>query len=335
LTVATLSTTSSERSGFRGLELAAAALVALAVGLAYAPTFAFLNQIWYDDPNYSYGYFVIPIALAILWLRQDSLDRARLAPKWWGWALLMGVVGLRAYFYQINQQWLEDATIPLALASLALAFGGWHLLRWSLPAIVFLGFMYPLPNRVNTVLAFRLQSFATTGSCSVLQAMGLPVVAEGNVIHIGAEKLEVARACNGLSMLLSFITLITAAAILIQRPIWDRVILLATAIPIALVANIVRITITGLCFSFFGTDEILVPILGKRLPHDWAGYLMMPMALVLIWLELKVLSWVVVDEEEQRPEALSTFGQVPAGAFQAAKKESKPEENKAKAGGGQ
>jgi exosortase len=289
----------TEPRSLRGLEVMAIALVVCALGWAYAPTFSYLiNQVWAGDPNYSYGYFVIPIALAILWLRWPALDRAHLAPKWWGWVLLAGVFALRSLFYQWNEQWFEDATLPLALVSLALAFGGWALLRWCLPAIVFMCFMFPLPNRVNLFLAFPLQRLATIGSCDLLQAMGLPVLAEGNVIIIGTDKLEVARACNGLSMLLSFLTLITAAAILISRPLGDRIVLLASAIPIALVANVLRITITGLCYNRFGTDELEMP-LGVKLPHDWAGYLMMPMALVLMWLELRVLSWLVVDDDDE------------------------------------
>jgi exosortase len=308
VSVETLPTTSPERRGLSTKELLAGGLIAATLGLAYAPNFNFLSGIWRTDPNYSHGYLVIPIALMVLWLRQSSLDRSRVAPKWWGWVLLAGVFALRSYFYEANEIWLEDATIPLAVASLALAFGGWTLFVWSLPAIIFMGFMLPLPNRFNVMLAYPLQRLATIGSCDLLQMLGLPVLPEGNVIIIGMKRLEVARACNGLSMLLSFLTLITAAAILIPRPVFpDRVALLASAIPIALVINILRISTTGLCFYFYGTDEILLPLINYRLPHDWAGYLMMPAALVLMFLELRILSWLFVTDEPRAPE-VATFG---------------------------
>jgi exosortase len=311
LIVETLPTTSAERPGLRGLELAAIGLVLVAFGLAYAPTFSYLSQIWAGDPNYSHGYLVVPTALLILWLRRDSLDRSKLAPSRWGWVVLGGVIALRAMFYQISEQWFEDATVPLAVAGLALIFGGWPLLRWSLPAIIFLGFMFPLPHRLNTVLAYPLQRLATLGSCDLLGTFGLPVVPEGNVINVGDHQLEVARACNGLSMLLSFLTLITAAAVLVNRPVWEKVVLLASAIPIALVVNVLRISTTALCFHFFGTDELRMP-LGFKLPHDWAGYLMMPVALVVVWVELRLLSWLVVETEEE-PET-AAFGRAQAGS---------------------
>lgn len=308
-------------------ELGAVALLLLALGLAYAPTFAYLAGVWNGDANYSHGYLVVPIALAILWMRRHALDRGRVRPQWWGWVLLAAVFGLRSYFYWQNEQWFEDATLPLAAGSLALALGGWALFTWCLPAIIFLGFMFPLPHRLNAFMAFRLQQLATIGSCNLLQAMGLPVLAEGNVIITGTHRLEVAQACSGLRMLLSFLTLITAAAILVQRPLWDRIILLMSAIPIALVSNILRITTTALCYNFWGTDELTIPLLGYKLPHDWAGYyLMMPIGLLLVWVELKLLSWLVVEEPERV--VLPTFGTAAPSVYRAARKEAAVEKEK-------
>ena len=286
--------------------VAAAALVVGALAWAYAPTLGYLEGVWARDPNFSHGYFVVPIALAILWIRRDSLPVGRARPRWWGLGLLAAILGVRSLFYARNEPWLEDATLVPAVACLALAFGGWPLLRWSLPAILMLAFMLPLPASVNAILAYPLQRLATLGSCQLLQGLGLPVLAEGNKILVGSEELEVARACNGLSMLLSFLTLVSAAAILIRRPLLDKAVLLAGAIPIALASNVLRISITAWCFHRFGTDELTllegVPFVGDlRLPHDWAGYLMMPMAGLMIWLEVLALDWLVV-EPAGRPE---------------------------------
>jgi exosortase len=266
--------------------------VVAALVVTYASSFRWLVDQWNRDPNYSYGFFVIPIAAVIFWTRRGMLDRSKMVPRWWGFLPLLAVVALRYPLYEWNEQFVETATLPVVAAGLALALGGWHLLRVALPSIVFLFFMLPLPGSINMMLAGPLQKMATVGSVALLQMFGLPVMSEGNVIVIGATPLEVARACNGLSMLLSFVTLIAATVILVERPMLERVILMISAIPIALVSNILRITATAICYHRLGAEA------GDKIAHDLAGWAMMPIALGLVWLELRVLSWLFVDVEE-------------------------------------
>jgi exosortase len=273
-------------------DLAGIAVVIAALVAAYWPSVRGLVEQWNRDPNYSYGFFVIPIAAYIFWSRRGLLDRSKIKPKWWGFLPLVAVVSLRYWLFEWNQKYIETATLPLVVGGLTLALGGWHLLRVAWPSILFLGFMLPLPPSINTLLARPLQTVATIGSVALLQAFSLPVMAEGNVIYIGAFPLEVARACNGLSMLLSFVTLIVAAVILVPRPMHERVVLLLSAVPIALVSNILRITATALCYHWLGEK------IGDMIAHDLAGWLMMPIALVFVWLELRVLSWLFVEVEE-------------------------------------
>jgi exosortase len=168
--------------------------------------------------------------------------------------------------------------------------------------LFFLFFMLPLPPSFNQFLAGPLQSLATIGSVSLLQVIGLPVMSEGNVIVVGEETLEVARACNGLSMLLSFITLITATVLLIRRPLYERALLLASAVPIALVSNILRIAATALAYHYVGHEA------GEKMAHSMAGFAMMPVALGLVWLESKVYSWMFVEVEEMDAKRLLRRG---------------------------
>lgn len=276
----------------RGADLLATSLVVATLGWSFGPGFAFLADKWDQDPNYSYGYFVIPIALAILWSRRGLLDRSRLNPKWWGFLPLLALLVLRYPLFEWNEQYIERAMIPLIVGSLILAVGGWHLLRFAWPSVLFLFFLLPLPQSWNISLAAPLQRVATMGSVGVLQILGLPVMSEGNVILVGQEAMEVARACNGLSMLLSFVTLITATVILIKRPWYERVTLWLSAVPIAIFSNILRIVVTGLVYHLMGHDA------GEKIAaHEFAGWAMMPLALALVWLELKVLSWLFVEED--------------------------------------
>jgi exosortase len=273
-------------------QVLAVLLVTAALGWSYASSFVWLVQQWNHDSNHSYGYLVIPIALVIFWDRRCLLDHGKLVPCWWGVLPLLALLALRFFLYEWNEQYIETATIPLVLAAIGVALGGRRLIEVTWPTIVFLFLMPPLPPRISFFLVNPLQRLATIGSVNLLQVLGMPVLAEGNVIIVGEDQLEVARACNGLSMLLSFITLVTATVLLVRRSLWEQGVLLASAIPIALIGNILRITVTAWCYDWFGRET------GERFAHAAAGWAMMPVGLGLVYLELRVMSWLFVDVEE-------------------------------------
>lgn len=285
--------------------LVAGAALAVALVASYMPSFRQLAEVW-ENPNYSHGWLVVPIALMILWVRREELAQTPVRPAWAGWLVLLGLLGVRALLFDRNEMWTEQATIPLVASALVLALAGWRMLWKALPALAFLFFLLPLPPSINAILANPLQTLATIGSTALLQVAGLPVLSEGNVIVVGTHKLEVARACNGLSMLVSFVTLITATVLTVarDRPIWERAVLLVSSIPIALVANILRIALTAGLQHALGPDtpvfwpvSLAYPTV-ESLTHDAAGWVvMMPIALLLIFLEMKVLSWLIVEEE--------------------------------------
>jgi exosortase len=274
------------------------ATVALVAALAWSfrSSFFYLAQFWERDSNYSHGWLIVPFALLILWQRRQALAEITPRANIWGFVALAALLALRAFLYEQNEQWIEAAIIPVVVAALFLAVGGWQVLRWSLPSVIYLVFMIPLPPRFNELLASPLQSVATVGAVQVLRVLRLPVLAEGNVIYIGMQHVEVAEACRGLSMLLSFAALITLMVILNPRPLWERVVLILSIIPIALFCNIIRISVTAVAYSQFNREVHTV--------HDWAGYAMMVLALVLVLLELKVMSWVVVEERDRGPTLL-------------------------------
>jgi exosortase len=266
---------------------AAVALIA-AIAWSYFHSLAYLAR-WWEDPNYSHGWLVVPIALFILWQRLEDLPAVVVRHRWWNFLPLLGLLALRYKLYDWNEQWLEAATVPAIVAATVLAVGGWGLFRWALPGLVFLIFMVPLPQFLDDKLAAPLQKIATRGSYEILLALGLPVVAEGNVILIGRQRVEVAEACRGLSMLLSFGALITAMVLLVRRlHWWERLVLILSIIPIALLCNIIRISITAVAYGYYDRPVHEV--------HDYAGYGMMALALGIVLAELKIMSWLVIEE---------------------------------------
>ena len=286
----------------------ALAITTLILGLVYAPNFRDLYSTWSNDPNYSHGYLVIPIALWILWQRlskpraeQHSND---VPAPWWGWVFLAGTLAVRAIAYERNLQWVETATLVPAIGCITWTFGGWPLLHRVWPAIVFLVFLLPLPGSVNALLAIPLQSIAALGSCFLLQLSGLWAIREGTVINLrtphGSVPLDIALACNGLRMLMTMAATITATIVLIPMPTWKRIALLASTIPIALLSNMLRIVVTGWCYY------VITEPAQKARAHDLSGLFMMPLALSLVALELQLLSWLVPestaqDKDDQKP----------------------------------
>jgi exosortase len=296
-----------------------AALAVLA--WAYWPNFQYLWIIWTNEPNYSHGILVIPIALVIFWqrLKESSLDWSASRGPWWSWAVLAAILATRVLAYEQNNLWVESLTMVGATACVMLTLGGWPLLSVAWPAVVFLLFMLPLPPFLNNMLSMPLQRIATLGSVFFLQLLGFLALADGNVIHLpeassAAKTLEVAQACNGLSMLMTLAATVAATLFLIPLSNWKRIVVLVSALPIALVSNIIRIVATGWCYQVIkdevalraglrvGVMEFLyqVPLAAegvKKFAHDLSGWMMMPVALLLVCVEVLVLSWLAADSD--------------------------------------
>ncbi|HYV36349.1 MAG TPA: exosortase/archaeosortase family protein [Gemmataceae bacterium] len=264
-------------------------LVALAILVAvlawgYWPTFGDIVSRWANDSKYSHGYFVPAFALYLLRYRKDKLRGVKATGHIWGLAFLtlgvaMHLLGARTYY-----EWLSTASFLPCLAGLCLGLGGWKVLAWAWPAIVFLGFMLPLPFRVEVALALPLQRLATTSSVFVLQLLGLPAVAEGNIIIMEETTIGVVEACNGLGMLVTFFAVTTGLAFLVKS--WlEKAVLVLSSIPVALAANVCRITVTGLIAEWIGRET------ANEFHNSFlAAFFSMVVALGLVGLELWLLN---------------------------------------------
>jgi exosortase len=278
--------------------------LALATGLTllvltwvYWPTFASLVRRWTDDPQASHGFLVPLLSLLILWFQWDDKPKTGAEPSWYGVLVLAFAAGLRFFGAYINFDWLDEVSFIVALAGVVLLLAGWRWLYWSRWALAFLVFMIPLPFLLERAVAGPLQRNATAASTYLLQMLGYPAVAEGNTILIDKVKFGVLEACNGLGMLQSFVMLSAAMALLSRRPLTERLILLASGLPIALLANLLRITMTALLMV--QTSEAWL----HKLIHDIAGWVMIPLALLFLWLVGKLMDnfWRTPTLEVGRP----------------------------------
>ena len=280
----------------------AGAALLLAFLWAYWPTLETMADRWSHDPQYSHGFLVPLFALAVLWFRKDLLNSAVWQPSFWGLPILLAGIALRSFAIPRDYVPVDAFSLLPTLFGLVLFVGGWQVLRWSWPALGFLVFMIPLPFFIDTALSQPLRHLATVMSTYSLQTLGYPAISEGNIILIDQLKLGVVDACSGLGMLMTFFALSTAMALISKAPLLERIILVASAIPIALVANVVRITVTGMAYHGFGSEDV------QAFLHDLSGWLMMPFALLILWVELWYLNKLLVPRETTVPAPVLGFG---------------------------
>jgi exosortase len=251
-------------------------------------------QFW-DNPKYSHGWLVPVFTAILLWLRYEPFGPVTIGARWAGVALLAAGLGLRCLTTYYPSHVLEmDSFVP-AVMGVFLLVGGWKTIRWAGPAIAFLIFMFPLPGFLDSRLLGPLQKVATLSSTYLLQTMGIPSYSEGNRIVIGEVELGVVEACSGLRMLTIFAALAVAITLVTERPLWERVVIILSAVPIALASNIIRITVTALLYLTVGPDLV------ERVFHDLDGLFMVPLALGLLYIEFQILSNLVIDETAAGP----------------------------------
>jgi len=259
-------------------------LPAAALGLYYQDVVARLTVRWWNDPNYSHGFFVPLFSLYFLWE-----DRARVAEVKWrgsslGLPLILAAAAMKGVSYLIFSPYLAGVSLVVLIAGATLFCFGRRMMRTVWLAVVFLFFMLPLPGPIYEAIGLPLQRFAAAFAGRTLQAMTIPVFREGNVIHFAGKSLEVAQACSGMRLLVGFVAMGIATAHLSRKPLWHKAILVCSTFPIAVLANAARVTGTGVLYHCVSEG------LAEGFFHAFSGWLMFVMALGVLMAESCILS---------------------------------------------
>jgi exosortase len=259
--------------------------------IAYLDMLSLTSAAW-SDGLYSHGWIVPLFALALLWMRWQPFGPAPALERWVG--VLLVAIGLAARLYaaKVGRTPVDQLSFLPAIFGIFMMVGGFHVIRWAWPALGFLVFMFPLPNILERPVLGGLQKFASICSTFVLQTLGMAAFRQGNLISIPGSELNIAEACSGLRMGTIFGAMAVFMIFIIERPWWDKFVILLSAIPIAVLVNIIRITATGLLYWLWPENQI-----AHKLGHDWAGYFMMPLALGFLWLELQILERLTIPVE--------------------------------------
>jgi len=158
-------------------------LIALVLAWAYFPTLGDLWHKWMNDPQYSHGVLVPFFCAYLVWQRRERTDRFSRPALVSGFVLLGIGVACRIYSAGLLFLSLDGFSILPTLAGIALILGGWSLVKWVWPGLLFLVFMVPLPYTAERMMGAELQKVATLASTWLLQCFGQPAIAEGNTIQ--------------------------------------------------------------------------------------------------------------------------------------------------------
>ena len=296
------------------------ALAAAGLLWAYWSTLGVLSEHWTADPLYSHGFLVPFVAAGIAWWRRDGLVGQELRPDLGlGFVALLVGIGMRLTAARFYFEWFDGLSIVPCVAGLVLMCGGRALFRCVWPAVVFLVFMVPLPFSLEVVMSGPLQSIATAASTYALQTLGYPAGSEGNVIVINEARIGVAEACSGLRMLVVFFAATAAVALCSRKPMWERCVVLLSALPIAIVCNVIRITATGVMYEAVGGAT------AKAFFHDFAGWLMMLLAVGFLRFELWFWSRLLIEQPDREVVPIGQHGRQGKSGKRATEKHDSPE----------
>jgi exosortase len=244
----------------------------------YIPTLTHLIAQWWNDPNFSHGFFVPAFSAFVIWQERSRLASLTPFPSWWGllflgFGLCVLVVGQMG-----AELFLSRLSLLIVLGGLIVLFLGWNYFRALLFPWAFLLLMIPIPAIVFNELTFPLQLLASKVASTTLPWMGVPVLREGNVIILPAMALEVAEACSGIRSLMSLATLAVIYGYLMERRVAVRALLALASIPIAVAANSLRIVGTGLLVQYWDPEK------AQGFFHEFSGWLIFVVSLLLLYL---------------------------------------------------
>jgi exosortase len=265
--------------------------------VCYAPVLSGLVHQWSTDEDMGHGFFVPAVAGFIAWKRKDELASVKPVPNYWGLALVifgaiqmtLGTLGAQLF--------VARTAFFVSLVGAILFVGGTRTLKILAFPLFLLLFMFPIPSIIYSRITLPLQLFASSVAETVLNFIGTPVLRDGNVLELAnGQRLSVVEACSGIRSLLSLSFLSLIYAYFFDSKVWMRWVLLVATIPIAILANSTRVTMTGLISEYR-------PDLAQGFFHTLEGWVLFIVALVLLVAFHQLVNRIYASAHHGNPEA--------------------------------
>lgn len=278
-----------------GRYIGALALLAACLVWSYWAGLIHIWQLWQRSDEYSSGLLVPFLAIYVLWARRKQLQAVPVRPSLWlGLAALLASQTVRFFGLFFMYSSAERLSLVLTMAALVLMILGWRFFLKTATILFFLLLMLPWPNRVQAALTLPLQRWATTSAVFLLEIPGYNVFREGNIIHIDGTMVAVAEACNGLRMVTAFFVISGLIALSVNRPLWQKAVVVLASLPIALLCNTLRLVVTSIAFTKLEGDY------WEQIFHDFGGYAMMPFAVAAVVALLALMAGLTMPPQDKK-----------------------------------
>ncbi len=216
----------------------------------YAPVLVALVKNWNSDADMGHGFFVPFVAAFIVWQKRPELARIAPRPNWWGLPIIL-FAAFQLYLATLGAElFLARTAFVLSLIGMVLLLGGARYLRILAFPLFLLFFMVPIPAVIYNRITFPLQIIASQTAEWALGLLQIPVLREGNVLVLPEQTLSVVEACSGIRSLLTLTFLSLVYGYFAEKRMWMRVLLFFATIPIAIIANANRVTLTGVLAEY-------------------------------------------------------------------------------------
>lgn len=254
----------------------------------------------WSDPNWSHGFLIPLFSLYFINQHKQEILNLKFKPSYLGlFLLLCGIVFYPLNVVHFQYGYLGPLDMIVTLGAIVWFLGGWALLKHTWLPIGFLIFAVPLPQRYYVSLTMPMRFLAAKVSAFALNLVPhmdatvngviIDIIYKGQVVN---PPLDVADACSGMRSLLAFLALGVAMAYLHYRPLWQKLSLLASTVPIAIFCNIVRVTITGFI------SVLVNPKYAQGIYHDMLGFAMFAVAFILYYALAWFMSNLFIEEIE-------------------------------------
>lgn len=254
--------------------------------LCYAPALKSLARDWATNEDMGHGFFVPLVAGYIVWQQRDELKAIPIRPNWWGLSLVLLGAAQSIVATLGVELFLSRSALIWTIAGAVWTFAGTAWLKKLAFPLVLLVFMVPLPALVFNSITFPLQILATQLAEGALTLLNIPVLRQGNVLQLPSGPLSVVEACSGIRSLLSLTFLSLVYGYFFEQKRSIRIVLLVSTVPIAILANGGRVTITGVL-------SMIRPELAQGFFHESTGWVIFMLALGILVLFHRVLLWSV------------------------------------------